>query len=198
MIGLLNVEGVCSNDRAVWQRFFLFRGGGRDATTSRDDGKTNISIHILCCTMAGLVVTWDGSELQAIDEGNFESVVVEVVEHFFATVEGYRSVTAEWKAGEWDYGSEYEILEPPTKLINGEGYFIHIKGKSRGGEYEIEMNPSGMFVETLSTGQTKELDYLTLRAPGVAVNNRDEELFVESIPERIRKRVVESLPTIEI
>ncbi|WP_252697970.1 hypothetical protein [Natronosalvus vescus] len=148
--------------------------------------------------MAGLVVTWDGSEIQAIDEGNFESIVVEVVEHFFNTVEGYRSVTAEWKAGSWDHGSEYGILKPPTMQINREGYFIHIKGKSRGGEYQIEMNPSGIYIEKLSTGQKKELNYLTLRAPGVAVNNKDEEVFVESIPERIRKRVVESLPTIDI
>lgn len=148
--------------------------------------------------MAGLVVTWDNTELQAIDEGNFESVVVEVIENFFASVEAFQSVTAEWKAGSWDHGSEYGINEPPTKQIDEQGYFLRIKGKSRGGEYEIEMNPSGLFIEKLSTGQVRELDYLTLRAPDVAVNNRDEEVFVENIPEQIRKRVVESLPTIEI
>lgn len=148
--------------------------------------------------MTGLIITWDASEIQAIDEGNFESVVVEVVEHFFNTVEGYRSVTAEWKAGSWDHGSEYKPLKPPTMQINREAYFIHIKGQSRGGEYEIEMNPSGLFIKKLSTSQVKELDYLTLRAPEVAVNNHDEEIFVESIPKHIRKRVVESLPTIDI
>lgn len=148
--------------------------------------------------MAGLVVTWDGNEIQAIDEDNFQSVVVEVVEHFFETVEGYQSVTAEWTAGSWDYGSEYGISQPPTMQLNRNGYFISIRGKSRGGEYEIEMNPSGIFIEKLSTGQVKELDFLTLRAPQVAVNNKDEELFVENIPERIRKQVIESLPTIEI
>jgi hypothetical protein len=148
--------------------------------------------------MAGIVVTWDESELQAIDEGNFESVVVEVVESFFDSVEGFESVTAEWKAGDWDHGSEYKILKPPTMQLNREGYFLHIKGKSRGGEYEIKMDPSGLYIEKLSTGQVKELEYLTLRAPEVAINNRDEEIFVENIPQQIRKRVVESLPTIDI
>lgn len=150
--------------------------------------------------MTGLVVTWDGTEIHAIDEGNFESVVVEVLENFFDTVEGYQSITAEWSAGsgEWDFGSEYGVIKPPTKQMIEEKYILHIKGKSRGGEYEISMMPSGMEVEKLSTGQTKELDYLTLRAPEVAVNNRDEEVFVENIPEQIRKRVVESLPSIEI
>lgn len=147
--------------------------------------------------MTGLVVTWDGTEIHAIDEENFESLVVEVVENFFDTVVGYGGVTVEWTAGEWDYGSEYEIIEPPTMQINRESYFIHIRGKSRGGEYEIEMNPTGIYVEKLSTGQTKELDYLTLRAPGVSINAQDEEMFVKSIPERIRNRVVKSLPTLD-
>lgn len=148
--------------------------------------------------MTGLIVTWDGNEIQAIDEENFESIVVEVIENFFDTVEGFQNITAEWAAGngDWDYGSEYEITKSPTKQIIEEGYFLSIKGKSRGGKYEIRMMPSGMNIEKLSTGQVKELDYLTLRAPRVAVNTRDEEVFVESIPKQIRKRVVESLPTI--
>jgi hypothetical protein len=125
-------------------------------------------------------------------------VVVEVMENFFDSVEGYESVTAEWTAGSWDHGSEYGIYQPPTKQINEQGYFLRIKGRSRGGEYEIRMNPSGLFIEKLSTEQVKELEYPPLRAPNVAVNNRDEEIFVENIPEQIRKRVVESLPTIEI
>ncbi|WP_135536148.1 hypothetical protein [Halostella pelagica] len=145
--------------------------------------------------MAGLIVTWDQDEIQAIDEDNFESVVVEVVDSFFDTVEGYASVEVEWKAGSWDHGSQYKIEEPPVMQINSERYFIEIRGQSRDGKYEIDMNPSGLYIEKLSTEQKRELDYLTLRAPDIAVNTEDEELFVKEIPKQIRKRVVETLPT---
>lgn len=144
--------------------------------------------------MAGLIVTWDGEEIQAIDEGNFESIVVEVIDGFFEAVEGYTNVEVEWKAESWDYGSQYKIASPPYMEIDKERYFVDIRGQSRGGEYQIDMKPSGLFIEKLSTGEKKELDYLTMRAPGVAVNPKEEELFVERIPEKIRKRVVESLP----
>lgn len=148
--------------------------------------------------MTGLVVTWEGDDIHVIDEDNFESTVIEVVEQFFDAVDSYQSVTVEWKAGAWDYGSEYKITDPPTKQLVEEKYVIRFEGQSRHGEYEIDMSSAGLFVEKLSTGQKKQLDYLTLRAPNIAVDRENEEVFVDSIPERIRTRVVQSLPTIEI
>lgn len=146
--------------------------------------------------MSGLIVTWDQEEIQVIDEGNFGSVVVEVVDSFFESVEGYRNVEVEWKAGEWDYGSQYKINEPPVKLVDGEGYFIEIEGQSRNGEYKIDMNPTGLYIEKLSNNQKRGLDYLTLRAPEVAVNANTQDILVRQIPEKIRKRIVESIPQI--
>lgn len=146
--------------------------------------------------MAGLIVTWDEDEIQAIDEGNFESIVVEVVDGFFESIDGVTNVTVEWKAGTWDHGSQYKITKPPVMQIDKGRYFIQFKGQSRGGEYELDMSPSGIYVEKLSTGQRKELDSLTLRAPDVAVNAKTEEILVKRIPEQIRKRVVKSIPKI--
>jgi hypothetical protein len=146
--------------------------------------------------MAGLIVSWDEDEIQAIDEDNFESIVVEVVDSFFESIDGVTNVTVEWKAGAWDHGSQYQITAPPVMQIDKERYFIQFKGQSRGGEYELDMSPSGIYVEKQSTGQRKELDFLTLRAPEVAVNAETEEIFVKRIPKQIRKRVVKSIPKI--
>jgi hypothetical protein len=147
--------------------------------------------------MPPLIVAWDEEEIQVIDEGNFEDMVVSVVEEFFGSVEGHSSIEVEWKAGSWDYGSQYKIVEPPVMEIIEDRYSLHIEGQSRHGEYLIEMLPSGLFVEQLSNGQRKELDYLTLRAPEVAVNSNEEEIFVKNIPKKIRKRLIQSIPEIE-
>lgn len=146
--------------------------------------------------MTGLIVTLDKEEIQAVDEGNFEEIVVEVIDSFFDSVEGYKSVEVEWKAGDWDFGSQYKITEPPTQELLDQRYHIQIEGQSRGGQYGIEIGPSGFYIQISSTGQKKQLDYITLRAPEVAVNTRSEEIFVKEIPKQIRKRVVKSIPKI--
>lgn len=147
--------------------------------------------------MTGLIVAWDEEELQAIDDGNFESVVVEVVDSFFESIEGHSNVEVEWKAGSWDHGSQYLINKPPVVQYDKERYSIEIKGQSRDGVYEIDMNPEGLFIEKKSTGQKRHLDYLKMRAPPeVAISPETEEMFVKKIPKQIRKRIVKSVPTI--
>lgn len=103
--------------------------------------------------MTGLVVTWDQDDIHVIDEDNFESTVIDVVEEFFDTVDSYQSVTVEWRAGSWDYGAQYNITEPPAKHLVDEKYVIQFEGQSRHGRYELDLNPSGLYVETLSTGK---------------------------------------------
>lgn len=147
--------------------------------------------------MTGLIVAWDEDEIQAVDEDNFESVVVEVVDSFFDSVEGYSNVEIEWKAGTWDHGSQYLVEKEPVKQIIEQGYSIVIKGQSRDGVYEIDPNTDGLYIEKVSTEQKRELDYLKMRAPPeVTVAPETEEVFVKKIPKQIRKRIVRSLPSV--
>jgi len=52
------------------------------------------------------------------------------------------------------------------------------------------MNPSGFYIETLSSGYKRELELLRLRDDGLAINSEEQEIFLSEIPDRIKKRVV--------
>lgn len=144
--------------------------------------------------MPGVMVTWDQHEIQVIDEGDFESAVVDVIEQFFDGVDEYTGVTVEWKTPTRDHQAVYKVSQAPLVHLDRSRCFIDIVGEQRGGEYKIDLKPSGFAIETRSTGHTEELTFLQLRPEGIAINPKDEEMFLQSIPESIKKRLVNRLP----
>lgn len=144
--------------------------------------------------MTGVMVTWDQQEIQAIDEGDFESAVVNVIEEFFDGVDEYRGVTVEWETPTRDHQAVYRVSQAPLVHLDRSRCFIDIVGEQRGGEYKIDLKPSGFEIETRSSGYTEELTFLQLRPEGIAINPKEQEMFLQSIPESIKKRIVRRLP----
>jgi hypothetical protein len=140
--------------------------------------------------MSGLIVTWDQEEIQVIDDGNFESVVVDVVSDFFDTVEGYSEVTVEWRTPTRNHGSVYKVSREPLIHLDRSRCFIDIVGDQQGGEYQLDLKPSGFDIKTLSSGYVEELSFLRLRGPGVAIDTEEKEAFVQNLPESIRERII--------
>lgn len=141
--------------------------------------------------MPGIIVTWDEDEIQTIDEGNFEETVVEVVDEFFGAVGTHREVTVEWRTANRDHDTLYKVERQPLMHLDRSRCFIDIKGQSRGGQYQIDLQPSGFFIKVKSSGQREELTFLRLRDDGLGINVEEEEVYLESIPERIKKRIVQ-------
>jgi len=143
--------------------------------------------------MTGVMVTWDQQEIQAIDEDEFESTVVQVIEEFFGQVDEYRGVTVEWRTQNRDHDAVYKVTQEPLVHLDRSRCFIDIVGKQRGGEYKIDLSPSGFEIEIGSTGQREELTFLQLRPQGLAISPDEQELFLKSIPESVKKRIIEPL-----
>lgn len=143
--------------------------------------------------MTGIMVTWDQQEIQAIDEGDFESTVVEVIEEFFDRVDEYRGVTVDWRTPTRNHDSVYNVSEKPLVHLDRSRCFIDIVGKQRGGEYKIDLKPDGFEIKTISTGHTEELTYLQLRPEGIAIDPDEQEVFLSNIPESVKKRVIDPI-----
>ena len=143
--------------------------------------------------MTGLMVTWDQQEIQVIDDGDFESTVVEVIEEFFNTVDACNAVTVDWQTPTRDHDCVYKVSQQPLIHLDRSRCFINIVGEQRGGEYQIDLKPSGFEIETMSTGQKEELTYLQLRPEGIAIDSEEQEMFLSNIPESVKKRIVEPI-----
>jgi hypothetical protein len=143
--------------------------------------------------MTGLMVTWDEKEIQAIDEGDFEETVVNVIDDFFDTVDGHREVAVEWKTPTRDHGCVYRVSRPPLIHLDRSRCFIDIVGEQRDGKYQLDMSPSGFEIKTKSSGYTEKITFLRLRGPGVAINTEDQEVLLENIPESVRKRLIDPI-----
>lgn len=144
--------------------------------------------------MTGIMVTWDQNEIQAIDEGDFESAVVNVIEEFFDDVDEYRGVIIEWETPNRDHNCVYRVSQAPLVHLDRSRCFIDIVGEQRGGEYKIDLKPSGFEIITRSSGHREELTFLQLRPEGVAINSEEQEIFLQNIPESIKNRIVKRLP----
>lgn len=156
-------------------------------------GITFIIVNNNSGNMTGLIVTWDQQEIQVIDEGDFESTVVEVIEEFFNTVDQYSAVTVEWRTPTRDHNSVYKVSRQPLIHLDRSRCFIDTVGEQRGGEYQIDLKPSGFEIETMSTGQKEELTYLQLRPEGITIDPEEEEMFLSNIPESVKKRIIEPI-----
>jgi len=143
--------------------------------------------------MTGVMVTWNQQEIQVIDHGDFESTVVDVIEGFFDRVDEYSGVTVEWRTPTRDHDSVYKISREPLIHLDRSRCFIDIVGKQRGGEYQLDLKPSGFEIETMSTGQKEELTYLQLRPEGIAIDPEEQEMFLANIPESVKKRIIEPI-----
>lgn len=143
--------------------------------------------------MTGVMVTWDEQEIQAIDDGDFEATVVDVIEEFFDSVDEYRGVTVNWRTPTRDHDSVYKVTQQPLIHLDRSRCFIDIVGEQRGGEYKIDLKPSGFEIEMRSTGQKEELTYLQLRPEGIAINSEEKEMFLSNIPESVKKRIIEPI-----
>jgi hypothetical protein len=71
--------------------------------------------------------------------------------------------------------------------------FIDIIGEQRGGEYQIDLKPSEFEIKTKSTGHSEKITYLQLRPEGIAINPEEEEMFLNSIPDHIKKRIIDPI-----
>mgnify|MGYP006926917934 FL=1 len=143
--------------------------------------------------MTGVMVTWDEQEIQAIDDGDFEATVVDVIEEFFDTVDEHRGVTVNWRTPTRDHDSVYKVTQQPLIHLDRSRCFIDVVGEQRGGEYKIDLKPSGFEIEMRSTGQKEELTYLQLRPEGIAINSEEKEMFLSNIPESVKKRIIEQI-----
>jgi hypothetical protein len=143
--------------------------------------------------MTGVMVTWDEQEIQAIDDGDFEATVVDVIEEFFDTVDEHRGVTVNWRTPTRDHDSVYKVTQQPLIHLDRSRCFIDVVGEQRGGEYKIDLKPSGFEIEMRSTGQKEELTYLQLRPEGIAINSEEKEMFLSNIPESVKKRIIEPI-----
>jgi len=144
--------------------------------------------------MSGIIYAWDTEDIQAVDEGNFESMVIDVAENFFSNIESHEYATISWKTPSRDHDVVYEVISRP--VFEDGSYVIEIEG-GRGGEYEINLTPKNMTIQTLSSSYTEKLTYLELQAPEVAVNTENQSISVKEIPKRVRKRLVRSIPRIK-
>jgi hypothetical protein len=144
--------------------------------------------------MTGVMVTWNQKEIHAIDEDDFESAVVNVIEEFFNGVDEYRGVIIEWETPTRNHDCVYRVSEAPLVHLDRSRCFIDIVGEQRGGEYKIDLKPSGFEIITRSSGRSEELTFLQLRPEGVAINPKEQEMFLQSIPESIKNRIVSQLP----
>jgi hypothetical protein len=140
--------------------------------------------------MTGLIVTWDEEEIQAVDEGDFEKTVVEIIENFFDAVEGYSEVTVEWETSTRNHDCLYKLERQPLVHLDRDRCFIDIVGQQQGGEYQLDLSPSGFNIKLKSTGQTWELTFLRLRDPGTAIDPENKEIFLKSIPKGIKNSLV--------
>lgn len=143
--------------------------------------------------MTGVIVTWDEKDIQAIGEDDFESAVVDVVERFFDAVEGYGEIIIEWRTPTRDHNCVYKVARQPLIHLDRSRCFIDIEGEQRGGEYQIDLRPTGFYIKTKTSGHVEELLSLRLRDPGLAINAENQEIFLKSIPRRVKKRVVETV-----
>jgi len=143
--------------------------------------------------MTGVIVTWDQQEIQAIDEGDFESTVVNVIEEFFDEVDEYSGVTVDWRTPTRDHNSVYTITQEPLVHLDRSRCFIDIVGEQQGGKYKIDLKPSGFEIETMSSGHKEELIYLHLRPEGIAADAENQEMFLSNIPESVKKRIIEPI-----
>lgn len=143
--------------------------------------------------MTGVIITWDEGEIRAIDDDSFESEVVDVIGDFFEKVEGTTEVSVEWKTENRDHNSQYKVASEPLVHLDRSRCFIDIVGQQRGGEYKLDLKPSGFEVQMKSTGQVEELTYLQLRAPGVAIDLEDQRAFIDGLSESIRDRLVQPI-----
>lgn len=143
--------------------------------------------------MTGIMLTWDQQEIQAIDEGDFESTVVSVIEEFFDNVTEYRAVTVDWRTPTRDHNSVYKVSGHPLVHLDRSRCFIDIIGEQRGGEYQIDLKPSEFEIKTKSTGHSEKITYLQLRPEGIAINPEEEEMFLNSIPDHIKKRIIDPI-----
>ena len=139
------------------------------------------------------MITWDQQEIQVIDEGDFESAVVDVIEDFFNKVDEYRGVTVNWRTPTRNHDSVYRVSQKPLVHLDRSRCFIDIIGEQKGGEYQIDLNPSGFEIETISSGYREELTYLQLRPEGIAIAPEEQELFLANIPEHIKKRIIDPI-----
>jgi len=143
--------------------------------------------------MTGVMVTWDQQEIQVVDDDDFESTVVEVIEQFFNTVDEYSGVTVDWQTPTRNHESVYSVSRQPLIHLDRSRCFIDIVGEQRGGEYQIDLKPSSFEIETMSTGQREELTYLQLRPEGVAIDSEEQEVFLSNIPESVKKRIIDPI-----
>lgn len=143
--------------------------------------------------MTGIMVTWDQQEIQVIDDGDFESTVVEVIEEFFNIVDECSGVTVDWRTPTRNHDSVYKVSRQPLIHLDRSRCFIDIVGKQRGGKYQIDLKPSGFEIKIMSTGWKEELTYLQLRPEGIAIDSEEQEMFLSNIPESVRKRIIDPL-----
>lgn len=143
--------------------------------------------------MTGVMVTWDQQEIQVIDEGDFESTVVDVIEEFFDRVDEYNGVTVDWRTPTRDHDSVYMVSQKPLVHLDRSRCFIDIVGEQRGGEYQIDLKPFGFEIATRSTGHKEELTYLQLRPEGIAIAPEEQEMFLTNIPEPVKKRIIDPI-----
>ena len=143
--------------------------------------------------MTGVMVTWDEQEIQVIDECDFESTVVGVIEEFFDKVDEYNGVTVDWQTPTRDHDSVYLVSRKPLVHLDRSRCFIDIVGKQKGGEYQIDLNPSSFEIETISTGYKEKVTYLQLRPEGVAIAPEEQEMFLSDIPEPVKKRIIDPI-----
>jgi hypothetical protein len=136
--------------------------------------------------MTGVIVTWDQQEIHAIDEGDFETKVVDLVDNFFNSAQSYSEVTVEWKTPTRDHNCVYKVSEPPLTHLDRSRCFIDIIGLQQDGEYKIDMSPSGFTITTKSSGYEEELTYLRLRDDGLAIDTENQEAFWDNMPERVK------------
>lgn len=128
-----------------------------------------------------------------IDDGDFESTVVTVIEEFFDTVDECRGVTVDWRTPTRDHKSEYRVAQQPLVHLDRSRCFIDIVGEQRGGKYQIDLKPDGFEIKTVSTAHTEELTYLQLRPEGVAIDPDESEIFLDKIPEAIQERIIDPI-----
>ena len=89
----------------------------------------------------------------------------------------------------------YKVSQEPLVHLDRSRCFIDIIGQQKGGEYKIDLNPSSFEIETRSTGHKEELTFLQLRPEGIAMDPKEEEIFLNGIPEEIKDEIVKRFPT---
>ena len=143
--------------------------------------------------MDGLLVAWSEEDIQAIDDGNFQEIVVDVVESFFEDVADPESVSVVWRTPTRDHSVRYDVTDPPQ--LGMESCYVDIVG-GNGGEYRVELDPDELSIRQYSNDWVEELTYLELKAPGAVVDNTTNKLSLPNIPEKLKKKAVRAKPEI--